>query len=47
MLRAAMNPSRLAVGSDLVNKLPSKSRKLRKRQASKKRRALLRREDPD
>ena len=46
MLRGAMNPNRLsATGDSLLNKLPSKSRKNRKRLASKKRRAILRRED--
>jgi hypothetical protein len=46
MLKAALNPNRLnATGDSLLNKLPSKSRKSRKRLASKRRRALLRRED--
>ncbi len=48
MLRGATNPARLPVSGDsLLNKLPSKSRKHRKRQASKKRRAMLRREETD
>ena len=48
MHKGSMNPARLPVwGDSLLNKLPSKSRKQRKRQASKKRRAMLRREDID
>lgn len=46
MRKAATNPNRLEAWSDsLANKLPSKSRKQRKRLASKRRRTLLRRED--
>lgn len=44
MMRARYNPNRLDVWGDcLLNKLPSVSRKRRKREASKKRRVLLRR----
>lgn len=44
-MRARVNPSRLDVwGDSLLNKLPSVSRRRRKRSASKKRREMLRRE---
>ena len=40
--RKDTKPNRLAVwGNSLLNKLPGRSRKRRKREASKKRRALL------
>jgi hypothetical protein len=46
MRKAATNPNRLEAWSDsLANKLPSKSRKQRKRLASKRRRIMLRREE--
>lgn len=46
MRHSATKTNRLAVwGDSLLNKLPSQSRKKRKRLASKKRRALLRSED--
>ena len=48
MKHADTNPNRLRVwGDSLVNKLPSISRKRRKREASKKRRVLLRKLDSD
>jgi hypothetical protein len=46
MQKAATNPSRLdGRGESVTNKLPSTSRKQRKRRASKRRRAMLRHED--
>ena len=43
MQRAVTNPNRLdGRGDSVVSKLPSKSRKQRKRRASKRRRAMLR-----
>jgi hypothetical protein len=46
MRHSATKTNRLTVWSDsLLNKLPAQSRKKRKRQASKKRRAMLRSED--
>jgi hypothetical protein len=46
MKRSHSKPNRLDVfGDSLVNKLPGRSRKQRKRVASKKRRALLKAED--
>jgi hypothetical protein len=43
MKRSATNPTRLGGwGDSLMNKLPAMSRKRRKRQASKRRRAMLR-----
>lgn len=48
MDKGSTNSSRLALwGESVMNKLPSKSRKQRKRLTSKKRRVLLRREDID
>jgi len=46
MKKGQTNPSRLHVwGDSRMNKLPSASRKQRKRQASKRRRSDLRKED--
>jgi hypothetical protein len=46
MSRASTSPNRLGGWNDsLMNKLPATSRKRRKRQASKRRRALLRKFD--
>ncbi len=43
--RPDTKPNRLAVwGDSLLNKLPGRSRKKRKREASKKRRSLLKRD---
>ena len=48
MRKAATNSKRLdGRGDSVANKLPSKSRKQRKRRASKRRRTLLRKEDVD
>ena len=48
MQKAATNPNRLdGRGDSVANSLPSKSRKQRKRRASKRRRAMLRQEDID
>jgi hypothetical protein len=48
MLKGATSPHRFPAWNDsLTNKLPSKSRKQRKRQASKKRRAMLRKVELD
>jgi hypothetical protein len=48
MRKAATNPSRLdGHGDSVANKLPSKSRRQRKRRASKRRRVMLRDEDSD
>lgn len=45
MKRANTNPNRLEVwGDSMMNKLPARSRKKRKREASKKRRVILRRD---
>lgn len=46
MKPSCTKPNRLEVwGDSLLNQLPSLSRKRRKREASKKRRAILRRDD--
>jgi hypothetical protein len=48
MRKAATNPNRLdGHGDSVVSKLPSKSRKQRKRRASKRRRVILRKEDTE
>jgi hypothetical protein len=48
MKRSATSPNRLGGwGDSLMNKLPAMSRKRRKRQASKRRRAMLRTMEPE